>query len=155
MRLALILLPAFICVTPHAFAAKLPQEPGQRTVEVGTIAPGKKVRVSFSAVLPATQKLNPAAPSYLAIYEKSGAEWTELKRVKLAGLVHFGDTIEVNEAVHSAKDDSEIAIHTTLYHCGKTNETACYIQGFQGIAKRAASGAFTLKFVAKATVDIH
>lgn len=155
MKPSSVLLAALTLVALPAFAVKLPQEPGQRVVQVGPIAPGKKVRLSFSAVLPATQKLNPAAPSYLAVYEKSGSDWTELKRVKLAGLVQFGDSIEVNEALTAAKDDSDIAVHTTLYHCGKTNETACYIQGFQGIAKRAANGAFTLKFVSKATVDIH
>ena len=136
-----------------ASAASLPSEPGQRKVDLPTASTGRSLKINFSAVLPPTQKLNPAAPSYYAVYEKHGADWKESKRAKLANLVAFGDVIEVNDNVDFESPDSEIAIHTTLYHCGKDNKSACYIQGFQARTTRAADGTTNLKFVAKPTVD--
>lgn len=131
---------------------KLPLEADTRYITLPDAKSGKRLRVAFNLSLPATQKLNPYAHSFFAVYERRGNGWDRIKNIKLATKFSIGDTVDFDEDLDLNRNDSDIALHSTIYHCGKDNKSACYIQAFQGVAKRSANGQRQLKFTAQATL---
>ncbi len=127
----------------------LPHEMDTRKVSLPMAAQGHQLEIDFSLILPPTQKLGPYT-SY-AVYEKDGGTWHKIKEILINPLFLSGSRVRSVESVTFKSQDSEIAIHSTIYHCGK--KTACYIQAFQGTTKRSPTGRKTIPFLAQATVD--
>ena len=149
--LKLILLVVALVSSQVWASETLPDEADTRIVALPSARSGKSLRVAFTLALPATQKLNPYAPSFFAIYERNTQGWSKVKNIKLSSKFSIGDVIEFDEDFVLNSDDSEIALHSTSYRCGKDNRSACYIQAFQGKTKRTVNGQRHLKFVAHAT----
>jgi len=147
-----IILPAltFLFLSPFSFAANsekgLPYEPDTTKVEIAPIAQGQNLTLNFHLGLPKTQKLNPGAPSFVGVYEKTGSsEWTETARFDLNKFFAMSDGLDFTQNVQLRSPNSKVAVHSTVFHCGKDRKSACFIQGFQGIAKRAPATAKTSK----------
>lgn len=154
--LASIFLVASLCsASLRAEADPLPSEPDQRKVEIVPGATGRQLNVDFALFVPQGQKLNPGAPSFFAVYEKIGMgnDWKRVKEIKLNNVFALGNKIQLRERIEFSREDSEIALHATVFHCGLDGKTACYIQGFQGSTKRSTTGSRHIHFVARPTVD--
>ena len=122
-------------------APGLPFETDLTKVKVGEIGIGHRLLLRFHMSIPDTQKLNRGAPSNVSIFEKqtNSNQWVETKRFNLNGVGALLSDYAFNEAVELNFADSEVAIHTTIYHCGRIEtKIPCFIQGFQGFAKRNA-----------------
>jgi hypothetical protein len=124
----------------------LPDEPDTTKVELAPITQGQDLTLNFHLGLPTTQKLNQGAPSFVGVYEKIGSsEWTETARIDLNKFFAMGNGLDFTQNVQLRSPISKVAVHSTIFHCGKDRKSACFIQGFQGIAKRAPTTAKTSK----------
>jgi hypothetical protein len=116
----------------------LPYEPDTTAVKLEKLPQENTINLNFHLGLPKTQKLNRAAPSFVGVYEreKGSKEWTETARFDLNEIATFTDDLDMDKMIQLRSPTSEVAIHSTVFHCGKEPKTACYIQGFRGIASR-------------------
>lgn len=116
----------------------LPFEPNTKIVKIGHIPLGNVMNLEYVLSLPKTQKLNSAAPSAIEIYEKlSHQKWSLTSRIDLNEVLNVNDEIQVSRTLNLRYPDSEVTIFSTIYHCGKNKNTACYIQGFKASTSRA------------------
>lgn len=115
--------------------AGLPNEPGTKIIKLSKINKGSSVQLNFRLKLPSTQSLNKGAPSFVAVYEKTtNGSWIETKKINLnkAALFLGTNEIEFSENINLNNEASEVAVYSTIYHCGSDHKTPCYIQGFKG-----------------------
>ncbi len=116
----------------------LPYEPDTTEIRINKIPNGKQMTLEFDLQLPSTQGLNKGAPSFIGIYEKEkNSNWRETVRLSLNDQFAFLDQIHFLKTIGLRSDSSEIAVFSTIYHCGKDHKTACYIQGFKGKTNRS------------------
>jgi len=132
----------------HSFAEAtpddgLPYEPDTTIVKLNKISKGASIKLEFILTLPATQKLNKGASSSLAVYEKRKKEkkWIQTEQWDLNTVASFDDQLHFTKNIQLQHPDSEVAVFSTIFHCGKKAKTACYIQGFKGIASRSSAQA--------------
>jgi hypothetical protein len=134
----------FICAFQFALAKSLkkekglPYEPDTTNVKLEKLSLGIDITLNFHLGLPKTQKLNRAAPSFVGVFEreKGSKEWKETTRFDLNEIATFTDDLDFEKVVQLRSPTSEVAIHSTVFHCGKEPKSMCYIQGFRGIASR-------------------
>lgn len=71
--------------------------------------------------------------------KKSNGRWEESKKINLSTIPAFqgSNTIEFSEWIRLNQLDSDIAVYSTIYHCGSDHKTPCYIQGFKGKTQRS------------------
>jgi hypothetical protein len=117
----------------------LPIEPDTTLVNLNKIAQGPTINLDLILTLPATQNLNKGAPSFVAVFEKRKNEkkWTQTQRLDLNSVLIFGDQLHFTKNISLQFSDSEVAVFSTIFHCGKDHKTACYIQGFKGTTSRS------------------
>ncbi len=115
----------------------LPFEADTTKIQLNKIAQGTQVQLDFQMTLPSTQKLNKGAPSFVGVYERTKkSDWKEIQRIDLNQFYSLSDELHFSKNITLEHADSEVAVHSTIFHCGKAQKTACYIQGFLGKAKR-------------------
>jgi hypothetical protein len=131
----------FIAFCFQAFGEEdgLPFESDLTRVTLPKVGIGHRLELNYALKIPDTQKLNHGAPSNVTVFEKAKGEktWTATKEINLNEKSFVGSGIKFREVIDLKSDDSEIAVHSTVYHCGrKDTKVPCYIQGFQGFPKR-------------------
>lgn len=120
----------------------LPHEPDTTVIKLRKIPQTKSIILDYNLLLPETQQLNKAAGSFVAVYEKKkGQAWTETQKISLSDLFNIGSGMHFSKPIQLRYSDSQVAIFSTIFHCGKDHKTACYIQGFQGITTRTSAKA--------------
>ena len=119
----------------------LPREPDLTKVALGQIAKDNNLQLDFHLTIPASHKLNQGAPSFIGVYEKiKDQPWHEVQRFDLNDfLLTLGAEVSFSKKIQLQAKDSQVAVHATVYHCGKAKKSMCYIQGFQGITTRSQS----------------
>jgi hypothetical protein len=120
----------------------LPWVADTTTLLIKPIARSQYIDIDFRLSVPKNNKLG--AGSFISVYEKvNRSEWSETKRFELEDLLSLQSEILFTKKVELKSDVSDLAIHSTIYHCGKTG---CYIQAFQGVTKRSMTGGTLVPF---------
>ena len=135
----------------------LPFESDLTKLKLSKISVGSKIQLNFQLTIPDTQKVNPGAPSHVTVFvrEKGAKIWVETKKINLSGMAKLFNFVSFNEDIQLRAPDSELAVHATIYHCGKKDtRIPCFIQGFQGFSLRDVKlkNKTTVDFAAKAFV---
>ncbi|MNY21958.1 hypothetical protein D3C86_1555390 [compost metagenome] len=86
--------------------------------------------------LPQGQKLNKAAPSKIAVFEKESNKWELTEEVDLNDFFTLTELINFQRPVKLKSEKSEIKIEASLYHCPKLGRGICVIDDFAGFIKR-------------------
>ena len=142
-KLNMIIILAFVC-SVFASDKGLPREPDTTEVKIEKLASSKDLILDFSVVLPPGQKLG-GSSSFVAVYERKNREdWTETQRFRVQNAFGLFKDIRLREKVALRSPDSEIAVHSTIYHCGE--KKGCFIQGFQGTTGRKAGASAAIPF---------
>lgn len=116
----------------------LPKEADLYLVKLPDLPNTNKIRVQYHLTLPSTQKLNPGAPSFLAVYERHlpDQKWELTEKMNLKNQIWSGQDLQLSQSFQLKSENSEVAVYSTVIHCGKDGKTPCFIQGFKGKAKR-------------------
>lgn len=128
----------------------LPFEANNFRLKFDPIGRGQAITLGFVLELPPTQKMPTGAPAYVSVHEKLKGEWQQVAKFNLKDFFFFGDSLSFSRPIVFAEVNSEIAVHATIYHCGKNKKTPCYIQGYQGTAKRKKEASSRLSVTVKA-----
>jgi hypothetical protein len=123
-----IILIVVLLLCPKSFAEK--------NIKLGTIGFGKVLHIAGDIQLPKGQKLNKAAPSKVAVFEKEANKWELTEEVNLNDFFTFTELINFQRAVKLKSDKSEIKIEASLYHCPKLGRGICVIDDFAGLIQR-------------------
>lgn len=139
MKILDLLLFLTLCFPSEFYAAELPKYKYKKLVSTGQLGATKSLSLHISIDLPEGQKLNNFANSKILIHEqKSGKKWTKVKEIKVnSKVVLDGWNLNFSEAITLANNDSKIAISSTLYHCARDGNGACYIDNFQKTLTRS------------------
>ena len=134
----------------------LPFESDLTRLPLPPVGIGHHLDLFFALTIPETQKLNHGAPSAVTVFEKLKGEkvWTATKVVNLNEKLLLGNEMSFKESIELRSENSEIVVHSTIYHCGrKDTKVPCFIQGFQGFVKRSKkSNLHSVAFKAAGTV---
>ncbi len=117
----------------------LPFETELTKLKLGKISNVDTLELKYHLSIPETQKMNPGAPSHVSVYEKMKGEkvWSLTKKIDLRGVVNLVTEFDMVENINLRSSDSEVIVHSTIYHCGKKDtRIPCFIQGFQGVVAR-------------------
>ena len=87
--------------------------------------------------MPQGQKLNHAAPSKIAIYEREADKWELTEYVNLNDFFSLTELIRFQRPISLKSAKSEIKIEASLYHCPKFGRGICVIDDFAGLVKRS------------------
>ncbi|WP_413578536.1 hypothetical protein ACLVWU_08360 [Bdellovibrio sp. HCB290] len=108
----------------------------EKNIKLDSIGFGKLLHIAGHIQLPSGQKLNKAAPSKIAIYEKEGKSWVLTEEVNLNDFFVLTELINFQRPVRLHSDKSEIKVEASLYHCPKLGRGICVIDDFEGLIKR-------------------
>lgn len=117
----------------------LPWESDLTKLKLNKISVGDKINLNFHLTIPETQKVSQGAPSHVTVFEREKGTklWVETKKINLSGIAKLLNDVSFNESIRLRSPDSEVAVHATIYHCGKKDtKIPCFIQGFQGFPGR-------------------
>ncbi len=106
-------------------------------LKLESIGMGKLLHLNGNVILPKAYKLNKAAPSKIAVYEKIDNEWMQTQRMNLSEQGDLSDKFVFLYPVHLKSNNSEIKIEASLYHCPKMGKGICVIDDYAGLIKRS------------------
>ncbi len=105
-------------------------------LKLESIGMGKLLHLNGNVILPKAYKLNKAAPSKIAVYEKIDNEWIQTQRMNLSEQGGLFDKFDFLYPVRLKSNNSEIKIEASLYHCPKLGKGICVIDEYAGLIER-------------------